>query len=183
MKAFVVIIAMASLLLSMTLVIMGSVSGSAREPGVVKIGVIDLQEIADRTEIGKETQNRVREFYDRKKRDLEAREMALVSEAAELENQRAVLSSEAYAVKKNSLEQRQLALQQERESAEMELNKLRQSELDRFANAVGPVIEALGRELEYTVILDRRNGVFYFDKNSDVTALVIERINRGDVKQ
>lgn len=153
-------------------------SGAVQQFAPATIGVVDLQDVADRSEIGKQTQMAVREFFQNKQAEFTEREAALEREVAELENQQAVLSADAYATRKNDMEQRLLALRQDRENAEIELNQLRQDELDKFANAVGPVIEEVGKELGLTVILDRRNGVYYFDQACDITELIVERINQ-----
>jgi outer membrane protein len=178
MKAFNVALAWAAVLAGLALVVIPSVTGSTQEAAPVKIGVIDLQDIANRSAIGQETQKRVREFYESKKAELEQKEIGLQSETTALENQRAILSADAYTRKKNELEQKNLQLRQDQDNAETELNNIRQTELDRFANSVGPIIEAIGKELNYTLILDRRSGVYYFDQNVDLTELVVQRINQ-----
>ena len=153
-------------------------SGAVQQFAPATIGVVDLQDVADRSEIGKQTQTRVREFFQSKQAEFTERESMLQTEAAGLENQKAVMSAEAYAQRKNVLEQQMLALSQDRDQAEAELNQLRQDELDKFASAVGPVIETVGKELGLTVVLDRRNGVYYFDPVCDITDLIVDRINQ-----
>jgi outer membrane protein len=180
MKTLYVVTVAAAVLIGLAVLVIPTVAGSAQEPAQVKIGVIDLQEIANRSAVGQGTQKRVREFFESKKSQLEQAQAQLQGETAALENQRAVLSADAYTRRKNELEQRMLQLRQEQDNAEGELNNLRQTELDRFANAVGPVIEAVGKELGFTVILDRRSGVYYFDPNSDITELIVQRINQQE---
>ncbi|HUX07869.1 MAG TPA: OmpH family outer membrane protein [Acidobacteriota bacterium] len=179
MKAIVVTVLSAAVLTVLAALIIPSVAGSAQEAAPVKIGVIDLQEIANRSEIGQETQKRVRDFFETTKANLDQKEMGLQNESTALENQRAVLAADAYSRKKNELEQRMLQLRQEQENAEAELDNLRQGELDRFANVVGPVIEAVGKELRFTVIIDRRNGVYYFDESTDITEVIVQRLDQA----
>jgi outer membrane protein len=142
-----------------------------------KIGVIDLEEIAAKSGIGKSTQDKLRSWFEDKKRDLDAKERSLKQEAATLENQRSVMSAEAYSQRKNELEQRTLAFNQERDAAQRELERRQNEALDEFAKVVGPVIEQIGKELGLTVILDRRTGVYYFDRDVDITSIVIDRLN------
>jgi Skp family chaperone for outer membrane proteins len=142
-----------------------------------KIGVIDLEEIAVKSTVGKAAQDKLRSWFETKKRDLDAKERSLQQEVATLENQRSVMSAEAYAQRKNELEQRTLAFNQERDAAQRELERRQEEALDEFAQVVGPVIEQIGEELGLTVILDRRTGVYYFDREVDITSIVIDRLN------
>ena len=180
MKPIVVTVLTAAVLAGIAVLIIPSVAGSAQEPMPVQIGVIDLQEVANRSEIGRETQQRVRDFFETRKADLDQKEISLQSEATALENQRAVLSADAYTRKNNELEQRMLQLRQDQQNAEAELGQLRQTELDRFANVVGPIIEEIGKELKFTVIIDRRNGVYYFDESTDITEVIVQRLNQQE---
>lgn len=155
-----------------------AVSGQ-EEIKVPKIGVIDLQEIAATSGVGKSAQDKLRDWFESKKRDLDAKERSLQQETSNLENQRTVLSEDAYSRKKNEIEQRVLAFRQEQEAAQRELERKQQEALDEFAQVVGPVIEQTGKELGFTVILDRRSGVYYFDRSIDITKVIISKLNNG----
>lgn len=176
MRVFVALSVMSAAALGLFLMLAPSSAGAQQQSPVVKIGIVDLQEVASRSEVGKASQDRIRNFFEQRRRGLEEKERALDLETQTLQNQQSVLTREAFNARKNDLEQRTLALQQERDAAQGELEEMQQQELDKFARAVGPVIEAIGKELDMSVIIDRRQGIYYFNPELDLTDLVIQKL-------
>ena len=155
-------------------------SSAQEEIGAAKVAVIDLQEIAQKSAVGQSAQEKLRTWFEGKKKELDSKERSIQQELANLENQKAVLTTEAYSERKNTLEQQALAFKQEQDAAQRELERRQAEALDEFAQVVGPVIEQVGKDLGLTVILDRRTGVYYFDRAVDITNVIIERLNAAN---
>lgn len=160
-------------------------NASIQETKPFKIGLVDVPTVVAKSKLGQATSARVQGIYKQKSTAYEAKGRALQQEQNELMQQRTVLSEESFNKKKNDLEQRALALRQEEDTIKQELATLNQKEQNNFSQKLAPVIEAIGKEMEFTIIMDRRNGVYYFDKTIDITDQVITRLDAstGDVSK
>ncbi|MEE8580858.1 MAG: OmpH family outer membrane protein, partial [Myxococcota bacterium] len=160
------------------LIILLLVSLGAGE-GVVKIGVVDLDQAVSSTDEGRAA----RDEFERKKREAEAKLQPLTERAKELlkeyEAKRFVLSDDA-------LFQKQLDLAELRNQIENKRREIQgQLEVDR-ERLVGPlraklsgIVEEVGREQGFSLILQRNApGVMYSREALDITELVIEKFNK-----
>jgi outer membrane protein len=144
----------------------------------IKIAVIDMQRVIAESTAGKAMQDRVQGFINTKASELNQEKQALQREEADLENQRSVLSTEAYQSRRNQLEQKALGFRQKSQSADREYQQLYQQELGTFIQSAAPVIEKLGEEGNFTMIVDRNDqGLLYYSKALDITDLALERLN------
>jgi outer membrane protein len=148
------------------------------QPGPIKIAIVDLDRLLVESALGKASQARLQEYFESKQNELAQEYQALQREQASLENQRSVLSSDAYTSKHNDLEQRMLRFRQKSEEAENRFKQMQNEETTNFLKQLAPVVEAVGKEGNYTLIIrPTAPAVLYFDPAYDITDLVLRRLN------
>lgn len=147
----------------------------------IKIAILNMRRVLAESDLGKQAETKVREYYDAKRNELQQEMASLREDLQALESQRSVLSEEAFLERQNELQKRELDLQQKSKAAEREFQTMQREEIQAFMEIAGPIIESIGVEEGYTLILDNpptaTNQIIYFNKANDITDMVIERIN------
>ena len=148
------------------------------EGTTLKVAIVDLNRLLVESNIGKASQQKLTEYYEAKQIELQQEYQSLQREGVSLENQRSVLSADAYTAKRNQLEQKTLAFRQKSEQAEREFQDMQQQESESFMRRTVPIVDAIGKEQGYTLILRRTApAVLYFDPAIDITTEVLARLN------
>lgn len=167
-----------SMISALALVIVALPAAAQDDATPLKIAIVDMDRVVMQSELGKASQGRVDQYIQTKLNELQQEGQALEQERVTLENQRSVLSAQAYTSRRNELEQRMLAFRQRSEAADRELDSMRQEETRKFLLEAIPVIQQIGNEGEFTLILDRNNsGVLFFDTAIDITDQVLQALN------
>lgn len=153
----------------------------------LKIAVINVQKVMEDSEIGKASRERISKFFEQKRNELQAEANALQQELAQLQSQRSVLTAEAVVARENELQKKDLDLKQKSQNSDRLLQSMQQEELQKFFKVAGPVIETIGVEQGFTIIMDnspsRTNQILYLDKTIDLTNLVVQRVNAAAKNQ
>jgi outer membrane protein len=139
----------------------------------VKIGVVNAQEILQKTKKGVEIQKRLEQLQQKKQNELQSKQ----EEIKKLEKE--VLSP---ALNQETREKKTLELQTKRknlkryiEDAQNEIQRASRGELVELEKAVMPLIDQIGKSKGFTIIFDiTRPGIVYYDQAIDVTAEVIK---------
>jgi outer membrane protein len=152
--------------------------GTAAQDEPIKLGIVDVDQAINSTAEGKAA----REELTRKGREAEAKIQPLVERMKEMREdfqaKRFVISDEARNQKQLDL----MELQNEIESRVAELKGQLQIDEQRLKGPLlaklGAIIEELGKEKGFTMILRRdAPGLVYVREALDVTDLVIEKYN------
>ena len=155
-----------------------AMGGSATGAEVPKIGIVDIDQAISATSEGKAA----REELTRKQREAEQKVQPLIERLREMEDdfkaKRFVISDEARFQKQLDLAE----VQNEIESKVKELqNRLKLDEQrlkGPLMKKLGEIIEAIGREHEFMMILHRQSpGLLYAREALDITDLVVEKYN------
>ena len=139
----------------------------------VKIGVVNAQEILQKTKKGVEIQKRLEGLQQKKQNELQTKQ----DEIKKLEKE--VLSP---ALNQETREKKTLELQTKRknlkryiEDAQNEIQRASQKELVELEKAVLPLIDQIGKSKGFTIVFDiTRPGIVYYDQAIDITAEVIK---------
>lgn len=139
----------------------------------VKVGVVNAQEILQKTKKGVEIQKRLEQLQEKKQTELQTKQ----EEIKKLEKE--VLSP---ALNQETREKKSLDLQTKRknlkryiEDAQNEIQRASQKELVELEKAVMPLIDQIGKSKGFTIIFDiTRPGIVYFDQAIDITGEVIK---------
>lgn len=154
------------------------VAGTAAQDEPIKIGIVDLEQAITSTDDGKAA----REELARKQREAEAKLAPLYERYKGLEDD---MKAKKFVLSDEALFQKQLDLAEIRNQIENKLKEIEgQLKVDKvriqepLVNKLRTVIESVGRDDGYTMILQRgAAGVIYTREALDITDRVIAKYN------
>lgn len=154
------------------------VFGTAAQDEPMKIGVVDLDQAIISTQDGK----KAKEELERKQREAKTRIQPIIDEYKQLESE---LTSKKFVLSDDALYQKQLDLAEKRNKIDNDMKELEgQLQVDQqrltgpLLNKMSDVVNALGREQGYTLIVRRGTpGILYTREALDITDQVIQRYN------
>ncbi len=145
----------------------------------LKIGVINVQKIIITCEAGKAAKER----FDVKMKELqgsfkkEEEDLKLMQD--EIKKKSSAWSEEKKAEKVREYQKNGRELQAKTEDARFEMKQLQDKELEPILKALEKVVEKYGKEKGYTVIMDSKNGVIYFDDAIEVSEAIVKKLNEA----
>jgi outer membrane protein len=151
----------------------------AQDGDSVKIGIVDVDQALNSTEEGKAA----REEFSRKKREAESDVEPMVGRLRnlqeELKSKRYVLSDEALFDKQVEMAELQNKIDNKIKELEGQLKIEQGKMIAPLEKKLGDIIEAIGKENGFTLILQRNSGaVLYTRETLDITDMVVERFNK-----
>ena len=139
----------------------------------VKIGVVNAQDILQKTKKGTQIQKRLEQLQTKKQAELKTMQDAV--KKLEKDVLSPALNEETREKKALELETKRKNLKRYIEDARNEINRASQKELVELEKAVMPLIDQIGKSKGFTIIFDiTRPGIVYFDQAIDITADVIK---------
>jgi outer membrane protein len=144
----------------------------------MKIGFVDLQKSLQTVDAGKQAKGALEKEVTAKREDLEKKEADLRKDAEGFEKKAAILSDAAKSAKQADLQKRFAELQKAAAESQMDLQK-RERELTKpIIDELRSIIEGIGKEKGYTLVLERNEGgVLYAANGDDLTDDVISKFN------
>ena len=155
------------------------VHGMAFGQELTRVGVIDLQRCLQESMEGK----RATELLKRKKAELQGqldtKQQELFELRKEFEKQSMMLSMDAQETKRKAVERKARELEYYLRDLNEEMARAQEREKNRIFGELGTVIEKIGSEEGYAIILEKRSGgVLYWNKAIDITDQVIEAYDK-----
>lgn len=144
----------------------------------IKIAVIDVNRILNESEAGKAARTKMEARYEELKKKIEG-----VSEEArkmkeELDKQKILLGKEKLKEREDALAAKVNELRTLTQSSEREM-QTRQGEFTRdVLKLIEGKIDKIVEEEKIGLLLDRSSGVVHSDPSLDITAKVLERVNK-----
>ena len=159
------------------LVVLGAGSPAAAED--IKIGIVDIEQALSATEEGKAA----REEIGRKSREARAQLEPMMEQrktlAEELQGKKYVLSDDALFQKQVQLAELENKIKSKAEELEGQLKIEQGKMLAPLQNKMQGIIDAIGKEQGFTLILSRNNPyVMYSRETLDITDMVVARFNK-----
>ncbi|MHB1045902.1 MAG: OmpH/Skp family outer membrane protein [Thermoanaerobaculia bacterium] len=143
-----------------------------------KVGVIEVQRIVQDSAVGKESLARIQKVSTAKQEDLTKRQTELRDLEKRIQEQGKSLSEEAMEKLQKDYQAKALDLKRFQDDAQRELEELQRKELTELEKKVLPVIEAVSKELGYSLVFNKfQSGLLYADEAVDITAAVIQKFN------
>ena len=159
----------------------GSVAIGETQNRTIKLGVVDLNEIARKSlmskDIARQIDSKRKVFRD----EIKNEEETLRSDNDELQNQRVLLSPEALQDKFRALQQRQTALQRKVQQRNQEFIRLRSFATREFDKERAKAIMEVTKKHQFTLVIRHREVVVRADF-LDITGLVLETLNKRKTK-
>lgn len=137
----------------------------------VKIGIINAQKLVEESKKGKE----IAEKFEKMKNEKESQFNAMQNEAVKLEKEllSPALNNETREKKSIDLQNKKTELKRFAEDSQQDLQLNLDKELNILKNEIKPIIDQLGKEGGFTIILEVP-AVAYYDPTADITTEIIK---------
>jgi len=164
-----------SLWLSLIISVIVSFSALSSAQEQKRIGLIDLQRCIQESEEGQKAFEELKRKKDDLQKRLDVKEKELLDLRKELEKQAMMLSMDAQEDRKKTIERKTRELEFLLKDSNEEMRKSQEKEQTRILKELEKVIEKLGSEGNYIMILEKRaGGVLYWNKTYDLTDEVVK---------
>lgn len=145
-----------------------------------KIGVVNFQEVALQSRLGKAAKARLEELADKLRKEVKAEEAKLLAHQKELEANASRLTPAERQRRTEALEREELALKRLIQDKTEELTKAEKDSVVELARQIDPVLKAYAAEKGFVLILEaRRPGLLYYDKSLDLSAEIVKRFDKA----
>ncbi|MEW5746032.1 MAG: OmpH family outer membrane protein [Nitrospirota bacterium] len=162
-----------------------ALSGVAGVAGVVgaaeaevKIGYVDIDKAANDSEEGKKAVSTLKDYMASRQASINEKGKAIEKMKSDIEKQGAVMSTEARKSKIEEIERAERDFQRMLTDVNQELEKKRRELTESVYKEIMGVIEKIGQEEKYSVIMPSQSLLFA-EKSLDITDLVIKRYNEA----
>ncbi|MDD8019856.1 MAG: OmpH family outer membrane protein [Acidobacteriota bacterium] len=163
-----------SLLVLSMMVVAFSLLAEAQQ--VIKVGIINSQEILEKSVEGKKAIAQLEEKNRKYQQDLSKADDQIRQMETKLNTQQLTMTQEAVLSLSADLDRKKTERQRLAEDANRDMQELQQRLILKIQSEVMPVISKLGQEKGLDLILDlRASGVLYFNPTIDLTSEVIKR--------
>lgn len=143
-----------------------------------KIGVVNSQEVLEKSEEGKSAIARLQELDRTQQGKISKLDEEIRQLETKLNTQRLTLTNEAIIQLTSDIEKKRTDRKRLAEDSMRELQDLRLRLFQKVQNELLPIIEQIGKERNLELILDLGNsGAIYFHPTIDLTEEVIRRYN------
>jgi outer membrane protein len=162
------------------------VGGPAAVPDAAgtRIGYVDVQRVIVRSVAGVAAREQLEKDKATMQKDVDNRKVEVDKLREEMEKKGLVLSPEARREKDETLQRKVRDLRRLAEDLEKELQKKEQQATQRILGELTGVIEKMGKERGFLLIVERRSGgVIYGDPEGDVTDEVIKLYDQEKAKE
>jgi len=170
---------LATYLLVLSMMVVGfSLLAEAQQ--TIKVGIINSQEILEKSIEGKKVIAQLEERNRKDQQDLSKLDEQIRQLETKLNTQQLTMTQEAILSLSADLERKRTERQRMAEDANRDMQELQQRLFLKIQSEVMPVIAKLGQEKGIDLILDlRASGVLYFNPAIDLTDEVIKRYDAG----
>lgn len=154
-------------------------SASAADSGELKIGIMNVQKVLVQSNAGLAA----KEKFEKRKNELEASFSTDQEALQELKNtidkKSSVWSKEKKEEKILEFNKMRRDLQTKTKDGQMEMKRLQDNELEPIIKELEQVVNDFGDEQGYSMILDSKNGVVFYDKAHDISDALIKELNKA----
>lgn len=162
------------------LLLFTSASGAFAQSGKAKIGYVDLQRALLQVEDGKKAKARLKKEFDQKQKQLDKKQKQVKKMKEELESGAMMMTEEAKRQKATELQKKMYELQQLYLQLQGDLSKKEAEATKEIFDRMGAIIEKIGKEKGYDLILEKTESSVLFARPSmNLTDQVIKRYNAG----
>jgi outer membrane protein len=151
---------------------------AASAQAAVKVGVIDVQRILTESVAGKDAMGKLKTLQDQKLAEAKSKQDEINQLRSRINDGRLSLAEDKIAEMEKQAEDRVIAFRRFQDDADRELQKARDIAFDGIEKRVLPLINQIGKEGGYTIILNKfQSGLVFADETVDITAEVIKRFD------
>ena len=144
-----------------------------------RIGLVDLQRCVQESQEGRQVFEVLKRKKDDLQKQLDMRQKELLDLRKEFEKQAMMLSMDAQEDKKKTIERKTRELEFLLKDSNEEMRRAQEKEQKRILKELEKIIEKIGSEGKYIMILEKRaGGVLYWNKTFDLTDKVVKAYDR-----
>ena len=146
-----------------------------------KIGYIDVQRVLARSAAGVAAREQLEKERATIQKDMDGRRQELEKLRDEIEKKGALMTADARREKQETFERKRRDAARAADDYQKELEKKEGQLLQKVLQEVGGVIEKVGKEKNYYMIVEKRNaGVLYAATDADLTDEIIRAYDRDN---
>ena len=147
-------------------------------PAGAKIGVVNLQLIAQNSVEGKAASSRVQALIQKKQTEGGDKAKQLQANQQKLQTSGGVMSDAARAALEKDIERQQREGERFQQDAQAEVNELQQELQGEFQKKLFPLLQALAQEKGLQVLLSQQDaGVIWWEPGIDLTAEAVKKLD------
>ena len=147
--------------------------------GPPKIGYIDVQRVLARSAAGVAAREQLEKERATIQKEMDGRRQELEKLRDEIEKKGALMTADARREKQEQFERKRRDAARAADDYQKELEKKEGQLLQKVLQEVGGVIEKVGKEKNYYMIVEKRNaGVLYAATDADLTDEIIRAFDR-----
>lgn len=139
-----------------------------------RVGYVDVQRILARSSSGVAARERLEKEKAALQKDIDAKRADIEKLRDELEKKGALLSADAKREKQDALERKLRDFRRLADDYQKELEKKEAAFLQKVLQDLSGIIDRVGKQKGFHVILDRRAGVLYGSPEADLTDEIIK---------
>jgi outer membrane protein len=166
-------------LAAVAVVVCALAAGAAAQtaaPPPVKIGVFDPNRVFEQSELGKKMRTEIDALTQKKRSEVQTKEEEVKVLQEKYKQEEPSLSEDKRAERERALQQKGIELKRLRDDATREVQQQVSEVEQRFQKQVLAVVELVGKEEGFTLILDRASLVFSAP-TADITDKIVTRLN------
>ncbi len=148
-------------------------------PASIKIGYIDVQRVLARSAAGMAAREQLEKERAGIQKEMDGRRQELEKLRDEIEKKGPLMTADARREKQEQFERKRRDAARAADDFQKELEKREATLLQKVLQEMGGVIERVGKEKNYYMIVEKRNaGVLYATTDADLTDEVIRAYDR-----
>lgn len=164
-------------LLAATLMCAVGLVGVASAEAEAKIGVMNVQKVINLSDAGKLAKTRFEGRMKELQEKFKTEEESLKNLQKEIEKKSSVWSEQKKQEKAREFQKMRREFQAKTEDARFELKQLQEKELEPILKALEGVVKSYGKKNGYTMILDIKSGVIYFEESAEISEEITKELN------
>lgn len=167
-------------LLLMITVLVGIWGVPCQAEGNTKIAFIHTQKVILETKAGKDGYAELEQLVELHKQKMQAKEAEIKAAEEELAKQGKMLSESARTEKRENLQKLYKSYSRLKEDAKAEVSAREKALLDKIIDQLAKVIEKVGKDNGYTMILDAEGpSVLFSDTAFNISELVVKEFDKS----
>jgi len=148
----------------------------------VKLGFVDLRRALAETDEGKKARATLKKDFDKKQKELDEQQEDVKKAIEDLNKKRTLLPADTVRQKEGELQERVAKVQQTYLRHQQDLAAKEEEATRPIVERLQRIIAKIAAAENFTMILDKNQGVVFAKPHLDLTNEVIRRYNAGEEK-
>ena len=139
-----------------------------------QMAYVDSQRVVDESIAGQAALKELEKFKKQNEEELAKRAQEIAQKEEELRKKKFALSPEAQEKIEESIRRKNIEFKRFKEDKEMEMKELYFKHLNTIKEEIVQIVQQIGQEKNYIMILNKDESVLYINPVADITTQIIE---------